>query len=101
MSSHLTDSVIYGHLWGTAELHALLDDAGRVQSWLDILAALAEAEAELGLIPAYAAADIRAHAEVRLLDLERVGERTRASGPCRCWTGSPPGSRWGPPRCRG
>ncbi len=47
---HLVDSVLYGHLWSTPELHLLLDDEGRVQSWLEILAALAEAQAEVGLI---------------------------------------------------
>jgi adenylosuccinate lyase len=80
VSAHLVDSALYGHLWGTEELRRVFDDEGRVQSWLSILASLAEAEAELGLIPAYAAADIREHADVRLLDLAEVGAATRASG---------------------
>ena len=80
MSAHPADSVIYGHLWSTPELHRLLDDEGRVQSWLEILAALAEAQAEVGLIPADAAAIIRKHADVTLLDLAEVGARTRATG---------------------
>jgi adenylosuccinate lyase len=80
MSAHLVDSVLYGHLWSTPELHLLLDDEGRVQSWLEILAALAEAQAEVGLIPSQAAAAIRKHADVGLLDLAQVGERTRATG---------------------
>ncbi len=80
MGAHLADSVVYGHLWSTPELHELLDDEGRFQSWLEILAALAEAQAELGLVPGEAAAAIRAHADVGLLDLARVGEETRACG---------------------
>jgi adenylosuccinate lyase len=80
MSAHLVDSVLYGHLWSTPELHRLLDDEGRVQSWLEILASLAEAQAEVGLIPVDAAHAIRKHADVGLLDLEEVAEQTRATG---------------------
>ncbi|MDF2434577.1 MAG: hypothetical protein JWP44_4208, partial [Mucilaginibacter sp.] len=80
MSAHLADSVLYRHLWSTPELHRLLDDEGRVQSWLDILAALAEAQAEVGLVPLEAAGIIREHAEVARLDLEEVAAQTRATG---------------------
>jgi len=80
MGAHLVDSIIYKHLWGTPELHGLLDDEGRVQSWLEILATLAEAEAELGIVPVEAARIIREHTDVRLLDLEKVAEQTRATG---------------------
>ncbi|KWX01054.1 adenylosuccinate lyase family protein [Carbonactinospora thermoautotrophica] len=80
MSAHLVDSILYGHLWGTPEIRRLFDDEGRVQSWLDILAALAQAQAEVGLVPDDAARAIRDHADVRLLDLERVAAETRATG---------------------
>lgn len=80
MSSHLTDSVIYGHLWTTPELHALFDDAGRTGTWVEILVALARAQAEVGLVPTAAADEIERHAHVERLDLARVGARTRASG---------------------
>jgi adenylosuccinate lyase len=80
MGAHLVDSVVYGHLWSTPELHRLLDDEGRLQSWLEILAALAEAQAEVGLVPPDAARAIRKHADVGLLDLDKVAEQTRATG---------------------
>ncbi len=80
MSAHPADSRIYGHLWGTDEVRALLDDQGRTQTWLDILVALAEAQADVGLVPHEAAAAIREHADVGLLDLELIAERTRSSG---------------------
>lgn len=80
MTAHMVDSLIYRHLWGTAEVHCLLDDAGRVQSWLDILASLAVAQAEVGLIPAEAARSISEHADARLLDLEEVAAQTRCTG---------------------
>ncbi|HZD01629.1 MAG TPA: adenylosuccinate lyase family protein [Actinomycetes bacterium] len=79
MTAHPLDSGLYGHLWATPELRRRFDDRGRVQSWLEILAALAEAQAEVGLVPSDAAREIRAHARVELLDLERVAEQTRAT----------------------
>jgi adenylosuccinate lyase len=78
--AHLVDSAIYGHLWTTPDLHAVFDDEGRTRSWLTILAALADAQASVGLIPADAAATIREHAVVENLNLAEVGARTRASG---------------------
>ncbi|MFN0285029.1 MAG: adenylosuccinate lyase family protein [Kineosporiaceae bacterium] len=80
MTAHVTDSVVYRHLWSTPELHAVFDDTGRTQAWLDVLAALAEAQAAVGLVPAPAAEAIRAHARVELLDLDEVAAGTRASG---------------------
>ncbi len=74
------DSVVYRHLWSTPELRVLFDDEGRTQAWLDILATLAEVQAELGMVPVEAARAIRAHADVALLDLEQVAEGTRATG---------------------
>ena len=70
---------IYGHLWGTDETRALLDDDGRTRMWLEILGALAEAQSELGLIPAAAANAIGARVRERV-DLEAVATETRATG---------------------
>ena len=58
MPVHLTDSLIYRNSWGTAELHELFDDVPRTRSWLDILAVLAETQAEYGLIPLDAARSV-------------------------------------------
>lgn len=80
MGAHLVDSLVYGHLWATPELHAVFDDPGRFRSWLEILATLAEAQAELGLIPADAAHAIREHAENGPLDLDDVARHTRETG---------------------
>jgi adenylosuccinate lyase len=71
---------VYGHLWGTDETRALFDDRGRTQIWLDIIAALAASQAELGLIPEAAARDIAAQAHVETLDLAAVAEETRRTG---------------------
>ena len=69
MTSHPMDSAIYGHLWGTPEVSRLLDDRGRTQAWLDILAALAGAQAEVGIIPVAAAEETK-RPVVRMAELE-------------------------------
>jgi adenylosuccinate lyase len=79
-SAHPADSAIFGHLWTTPEVSALFSDEGRTQAWLGILAALAEAQADVGLVPAAAAKEIRAHADVSVLDLGVVAEQTRVTG---------------------
>src|SRR6266699_2570503 len=80
VGARLTDSALYGHLWGTEELRAIFDERARIQSWLDILATLAQAQAELGIIPEAAAKAIAAGAVVDVLDLEAVAEETRRTG---------------------
>src|SRR5947199_3542396 len=55
MPVHLIDSLIYQNSWGTPELRALFDDVPRTRSWLEILAALVQTQAEFGLIPPDAA----------------------------------------------
>jgi adenylosuccinate lyase len=49
--AHPADSAIFGHLWTTSEASALFTDEGRTQAWLEILAALARAQAGAGLGP--------------------------------------------------
>src|SRR5258708_15992791 len=55
MPVHLADSLIYQNSWGTDELRALFDDVPRTRSWLEILAVLAETQAEFDVIPRDAA----------------------------------------------
>ena len=72
-------SAVYRHLWGTDELHAAFSDGGRLQAWLDILAALAEAQADVGIVPADAAAEIVAASRLERLDVDFVIAETRAT----------------------
>src|SRR5574337_966165 len=58
MPVHISDSLIYRNSWGTDETRALFDDEPRTRAWLEILAALAEAQAAVGLIPADAAREV-------------------------------------------
>ena len=48
VGARLTDSALYGHLWATDELREVFEERGRLGTWLEILAALAESQAELG-----------------------------------------------------
>ena len=77
MVARLTESAVHGHMWGTDELRAVFDEPARLQGWLDVLVALADAQAELGIIPARAAEAISADAHVDVLDLDVVVAETR------------------------
>jgi adenylosuccinate lyase len=80
MTARLTDSQMYAHLWGTAETRAIFAEDARLRCWIDILVALAQAQAELGYIPAGAADAIRSHARLERLDLAAVARETRRTG---------------------
>lgn len=63
------------------EIKALFTQRSLWQTWLDIEAALAEVQAELGIVPAVAAQEIRRKASFDHIDAQRLGEdmqRTRA-----------------------
>src|SRR2546426_3819763 len=53
-------------------VRALFTEAARFQSWLDVEAALAQAQAELGIIPDAAAREITRKAQLKYLDLAAV-----------------------------
>jgi adenylosuccinate lyase len=55
MPVHISDSRIYRNSWSTPELRALFDDAALTAGWIEVVAVLAETEAEFGLIPEAAA----------------------------------------------
>jgi adenylosuccinate lyase len=79
VSTRIADSLAYRHLWTTPELDRLFEERERLQRWLDILAALARAQASLGIIPAESAQLITDHADAGLLDLDRMATDTRRS----------------------
>ena len=53
-------------------IRALFTEAARYQAWLDVEAALALAQADLGIIPASAAEEITRKAHLSYLDLAAV-----------------------------
>jgi adenylosuccinate lyase len=77
MSTRITDSALYRHLWGTEETRAIFGEQGRLQGWLDVIAALARAQAAEGVIPAAAALAIGEHARAELINLDFAADQTR------------------------
>ena len=73
MSVGMFESFITGH-WFSAEAKSLWSDTATLQAWLDVEAALARAQAELGVIPAEAAPVIAACARSELFDLPQLAE---------------------------
>ncbi|QUV84671.1 adenylosuccinate lyase [Chloracidobacterium aggregatum] len=59
------------------EMTALWSDERRFATWLDIELAVCEVQAELGLIPAEAAADIRARAHFTVARIAEIEQTTR------------------------
>src|SRR5262245_57772783 len=77
MATRLTESTSYAHLWSTPPLVEVFGEPRRLQMWLEILTALADAQAELGLIPPVAAQQISRYARADRLDLDFIAEQTR------------------------
>ena len=63
------DCELFRDLFGSAEMRGAFDTRSMVQAWLDVEAALAAAEAVVGVIPAAAAQRIRDEARVDRYDL--------------------------------
>ena len=76
----MTGSVLLGRLFGTAEAAAAFADEARLQGMLDFEAALAKAQARLGIIPAAVAPAIAAKARAELFDMAQLAEATAAAG---------------------
>src|SRR6478735_2937762 len=77
MPSGVFDSILLKHIWGTDELRTIFNDEARVQTWFDYEAALALAQAELGVIPQAAADEIARQAKVGNVDLEAIAVEVR------------------------
>lgn len=79
MGTRLTESAMYAHLWRTEELAGVFEERARLGTWLDILVALAAAQAELGIIPEEAAETIAEATDIDRLDLDFVAAETRTT----------------------
>ncbi|WP_329521505.1 class-II fumarase/aspartase family protein [Spirillospora sp. NBC_01491] len=77
---HITDSRFYGDRYATAASRHIFCDICRKQRWLDIEAALALTQGELGVIPAEVAEQIAAVADLDHVDLDQVQAETERSG---------------------
>ena len=73
------DCGLFGDLFGTERMRAVFDSRALLQAWLDVEVALAEAEADAGVIPAAAVEGIRAAARAERFDLDELREGIRRS----------------------
>lgn len=73
------DSRFHGDSYATPTSRQIFCDVW-VQRWLDVEAALALRQGDLGIIPAEAAGDIAAAAQVERIDLEEVRDGIRRTG---------------------
>ena len=78
MSSDGSD--LLGPLFGDVNVREQMSDRARIQAMLDVEAALADVQAELGVIPRTAAAPIRAAAQVDRYDLSVIASEAVADG---------------------
>jgi adenylosuccinate lyase len=76
----MIDSQIYGEAWGSAEMRAIFDDVPRTQGWLEVIATLAEAQAELDLIPAEVVPEIKRVCNVELLSMAALRQGYQETG---------------------
>lgn len=65
----MIDSPLFGDLFSTDEMRRIFSDETTVQRWMDVEAALARAEAKLGIIPQEAADEITRKCRVDLIDM--------------------------------
>ncbi len=77
--AHITDSPFFRHGYTTDEARQIFCQYRRLQRWMEIEAALAASQAELGIIPPAAAAAISDRAHLDQLDLTAVARGIRQS----------------------
>lgn len=74
MASHVIDMIMLKNNFGTEEMREVWSDKNRLQKHLDVEAALAEAEGELGVIPEKAAGVISLHSDVSMFNIEEIAK---------------------------
>ncbi len=72
MASHMIDQFFFNHIVSNEEMRNLFEEDNAVQNLLDVEAALARAEAKLGMIPQYAADEICKKAKLEYLDRNKI-----------------------------
>jgi 3-carboxy-cis,cis-muconate cycloisomerase len=80
MPSTIIDSAIFQGIFSSDAMRHVWSDENRTAKYLDVEAALAKVQGELGLIPAEAAAEIISHCRLDQIDLPRLREQTERIG---------------------
>jgi len=80
MGSHVIDSILFQDQFGTRRMREIFSDENMVQKWLDVEAALAIVQAEMGIIPQTAAEEIARKAKVELMDFTEMKKQIEITG---------------------
>ena len=80
MDTHTYSLMIFRDFYGTDKMRMVFEDRSLVQYWLDVEAALARAQARVGLLPADAAEEITRTARAEAIDLEELRRGTNLVG---------------------
>ncbi len=80
MPSTILNSAVFRDIFTTEAMREVWSDENRVQKYLDIEAALARAQARLGIIPKEAATEIVKHCDAKLIDMDKLKAATERIG---------------------
>lgn len=80
MLGTLMNSSLFRNMFGTETMHAVFSDGQLIAKYLEVEAALARAQAKLGVIPVAAAETIDRAARTVSIDLDRLREETEIVG---------------------
>ncbi len=80
MATNPADGTVLGTLYGSDAMRAVFAERQWLQYMLDVEAALARAQARLGIVPTFAANAIAAAARADKLDLKELAAGTRVTG---------------------
>src|SRR6204780_2901569 len=80
MPSTLMASAIFRDIFSPAAMRRVFSDENRVQKYLDFEAALAKAQARLGIIPKEASEEVVRHCNVSEIDFAKLKTQTERIG---------------------
>src|SRR5437868_8932052 len=80
MPSTILDSAVFRDIFSTEAMRGVFSDENRVQKYLDFEAALARAQARLGIIPKEAAEEICRHSNAAEIDFAKLKTQTERIG---------------------
>jgi 3-carboxy-cis,cis-muconate cycloisomerase len=80
MPASLIDSSVFRDIFSTETMRSVFSDENRVQKYLDFEAALARAQARLGIIPKEAAEEICRHCHAAEMDFAKLKTQTERIG---------------------
>ena len=80
MPALVTNSKIWGEMFGTKEMHNIFSDQSTIQLYLEVEAALARSQSKLGIIPKEAGEKITSAASLDLINWDILKQRTSIVG---------------------